>query len=188
MQPERPTQPERSWLDRLWQRFDRFLSGSANSDPLYLSNRSWRQKLKLGALIAAPFLILGALAMVGATDIFRSTAPRPYEPPPVAEAHPAPARSSTSDPHLSAGDLEVVTIRLSKSENPPVVIGTLRNNSDQNVSSAEVRFDLNDRRGSRVGSDTLQIQNLAPHSTANFSAPVKVADAAFVLVREVHSN
>jgi|ERR1700722_8982723 len=187
MQPEKPPLPERSWLDRLRQRFDRFLSGRAQSDPLYLTNRTSAQKLKVVALIAAPFLILGALVLLGATGMFRSTKADPYERPPT-EAPPAPVVKRRPDPKLTPTDLEVVNIRIVTDENPPVVTGTIRNNTNQKVDSAEVSFDVADSRGSLMGSETTQVQNLGPHSSVTFRAPLKIANADYVSVREVHSN
>ena len=88
----------KSQLDRLRKRFDPlrermdlFISGRAPSDPFYLTNRTWRQKLKIASLIAAPVLLLIALVTIGATGRFRFHKVDPDERPP-AEA-PAPAEA-----------------------------------------------------------------------------------------------
>jgi hypothetical protein len=187
MPPEKVPPPELSWLDRLRQRFERFLSGRAPSDPLYLSNRTWAQKLKVAALIAVPVLILGALVMVGATDMFHFTKVDPYEHP-LADAQPVSDTKPAPDPKLSRTDLEVINIHISKDENPPVVTGIIRNNTNQKVDSAVVSFYLADERGSLMGTETTQVQDVGPHNIVTFRAPLKIMNAEYVLVREVHPN
>jgi hypothetical protein len=188
MPPEKLQPPELSWLGRLRQRFERFLSGSAPSDPLYLTNRTWAQKLKLAGLLAAPVLILGVLAMVGATNMFRPAKvdsderPRTEAPPAAPAARPAP------DPQLNPAELEVLSIRIARDENPPVVTGAIRNNSNRRVDSAEVSYFLSDTHGSLMGQETAQVQGVGPHNTVTFRAPLKIANADSVLVREVHAN
>src|ERR1051326_7068019 len=46
------------WLGPLARPIDRFLSGAAPNDPLYLTNRTFGQKLKSWSIIAIPCLIL----------------------------------------------------------------------------------------------------------------------------------
>ena len=70
---------------------DLLISGRAPSDPFYLTNRTWRQKLKIASLIAAPVLLLIGLVTIGATGRFRFHKVDPDERPP-AEA-PAPAEA-----------------------------------------------------------------------------------------------
>jgi hypothetical protein len=187
MPPEKVPLPELSWLDRLRQRFERLLSGRAPTDPLYLTNRTWAQKLKVAGLIAVPILILGALVMIGATDMFHFSKADPYEHP-LADAQPVPDTKPTPDPKLTPTDLEVINIRIAKDENPPVVTGMVRNNTSQKVDSAEVSFYLADDRGSLMGTETTQVQGVGPHNTVTFRAPLKITNAQYVLVREVHSN
>jgi hypothetical protein len=187
MPPEKVPSPELSWLDRLRQRFERFLSGRAPSDPLYLTNRTWVQKLKVAALIAVPILILGALVMVGATDMFHFTKADPYEHP-LTEAQPGRDIRSTPDLKLVPTDLEVINIRIAKDENPPGVTGIIRNNTNHKVDSAEVSFYLSDERGSLMGTESTQVHGVGPHSDVPFHAPLKIRNAENVIVREVHSN
>jgi hypothetical protein len=187
MPPGKDPLPELSRLDRLRQRFERFLSGRAPSDPLYLTNRTRAQKLKVAALIAVLVLILGALVMVGATDMFHFSKVDPYEHP-LAEAQPARDTKPTPDPKLTRTDLEVINIHIARDENPPVVTGILRNNTSQKVDSVEVSFYLADGRGSLMGTETTQVPGVGPHNSVTFRAPLKIASAEYVLVREVHSN
>ncbi len=136
MPPEKVSPPELSGLDRLRQRFDLFLSGRAPSDPLYLTNRTWAQKLKAAALIAVPVLILAVLVMVAATDMFHLRKADPYEHP-LSEAQPGRGIASTPDLKLVPTDLEVINIRIAKDENPPAVTGIgIRNNTSHKVDSS----------------------------------------------------
>jgi hypothetical protein len=187
MHPEKSPPSAQSWRDGLRQRCDRLLSGRAQSDPLYLTNRTAAQKLKVAALIAVPFLILGALATAGVMGMFHFNKAGPYERPP-AEAQAAVPTRRTADLRLTPRDLEVVNIHIAADEKPPVVTGVIRNNTSRKVDSAEVSFDLADARGSLMGTETTQVQNVGPHSTVSFRAPLKTANADYVMIRDVHSN
>jgi len=179
---------EKSWPDKLYQRFERKLSGRAPSDPLYLSNRTWKQKLRLAALIATPVVLLGALVVVSSTDWLHFRKANPYEHPLAEAPAPAPAPKQTSDTKLAPSDLEVVNIRIAKDVNPPVVTGLVRNNTGRKVDSAEVTFYLADNDGSVIGTQTASVGNVGPHGSVNFTAPLKIAQAGYVLVRDVRAN
>jgi hypothetical protein len=169
-------------------RFERFLSGRAPSDPLYLSNRTWKQKLVLASLIGVPLLILAALVAIGSTDVFRLNKADPYYHP-IAEAPPnAAAPQPAPDPKLLAGDLEVVNIRILKDVVPPVVTGIVRNNTSRDVGSAEITYYLADEQGSLMGSESTSVQKIGPHASVAFRAPLKMEKAEYVLVRDVHPN
>src|SRR5260370_23283715 len=65
-------------LDRWRERIEQFIAGRPPSDPLYLSNRTWKQKLKLFAIAGAPVLVLIAMVAMAATDVFRWHKVDPY--------------------------------------------------------------------------------------------------------------
>jgi len=125
--------------------------------------------------------------------MFHFTRVDPYEHP-LTEVPPAPdlkpmsSASPAPDTMAAANGLEVVNIHIARDENPPVVTGMVRNNTSQKVESAMVSFYLADRRGSLLGSETTEVQGVGPHSAVAFRAPVKIADAEYVQVREVHPN
>src|ERR1051326_43752 len=48
-------------VDSIARRIERFVSGSAPSDPLYVSNRTFGQKIRVVVLIGAPVLALAVL-------------------------------------------------------------------------------------------------------------------------------
>jgi hypothetical protein len=184
-----PLDPLRKLVDPLRGRIEIFLSGSAPSDPLYLTNRTWRQKLKIASLIAAAALLLIALVTIGITDPFRFRKVDAYQgaaaeaPPPAAVPQQRP-----SDPILASEGLEVLNIRIARDASPPVVTGTVHNNSDRKVDSAEVSYYLANTKGSIVGTDSTGVANLAAHGSVSFRMPLKIAQAEYVIVRDVHPN
>jgi len=177
---------EKFWLDNVRRRFERFLTGRAPSDPLYLTNRKWPQKLRLAALVAVPVLVLGALVIVTSTNGLHFNKVNVYEHS-LAEASP-PAAKRAPDPKLAPTALEVVNIRIAKDADPPVVMGLLRNNTNQKVNSADVTFYLADNGGSVIGTQTATVQNVGPHDSVNFKAPLTITGAGYVLVRDVRAN
>ncbi|HVN04638.1 MAG TPA: FxLYD domain-containing protein [Bryobacteraceae bacterium] len=170
-------------------RFERYLSGQAPTDPFYLTNRTWQEKLKTAALVAVPVLLLVALILIGVTDVFHLHKADPYDHP-AAEAAPptTTARTHLPDPKLAPAGLEVVDIRIARNSRPPAVTGIIRNNTDHSVSSAEVTYLLADTDGSLVGVETAAVANLKPHASAAFRSELKSGSAEFVLVREVRAN
>jgi hypothetical protein len=188
----------KSYLDRLRTRCDPlrarlevFIFGQAPSDPLYLTNRTWRQKLKLAALIAVPVLLLLALVTIGASIRLRPDKMDPHENPPAEAETPEPAaiqKPLPEDPISASTELEVVDLRIAKGAHPPLVTGTVRNATDRRVASAEVSYYLADAAGSLVGTGTTDVANVAPHGSVGFRMPLKIARAEYVFVRDVHPN
>ncbi|MGO4883281.1 MAG: FxLYD domain-containing protein [Bryobacteraceae bacterium] len=168
-------------------RVELFISGRAPDDPLYLTNRSWQQKARVAAVIAVPVLLLAILFTAAATDLFRFHKIDPFEHPLTEVQAPAAVTlKHVPDPVLSRTDLEVVNIRITKDARQPVVTGTVRNNTDQKVDSAEVSYYLADTEGSLVGTDTTDVANVSAHGSVTFRMPLKVANAQYVIVRDVH--
>jgi hypothetical protein len=184
----------RKRFDPLRARIEIFISGQAPSDPLYLTNRTWQQKVKIASLITAPVLLLIALVTVAATNRLRFDKVDPYEHPPTEAPPPAEAPAQAAppnrlpDPISASTDLEVVNIRIARDAHPPVVTGMVRNKTNRKVDSAEVSYYLADTAGSLVGTDTTSVANLQPHGSVTFRMALKIANAQYVLVRDVHPN
>jgi hypothetical protein len=192
MPPEKLPPPALSGIGRMRRRFEQFLSGRAPDDPLYLTNRTSAQKLKVGAMIAVPALVLGVLVMGGATGMFHFNKADQYEHP-LAEAQPphvspAPAAAPAPDSKPSPKDLEVVNLQITKGETPPVVTGEVRNNTNRNFVSAEVSFYLSDGRGSLLGTESTHVPEVTAHNAVTFRAPLKTLNAEYVMLREVRLN
>jgi hypothetical protein len=169
-------------------RVEVLISGRAPDDPLYLTNRTWQQKVKLAALIAAPILVLVALVLIAATDLLRVHRVDPYEHPAMEQPAPVAPRKRLPDPILESTDLEVVNIHIARDARSAVVTGVVRNNTGEKVDSAEVSYYLADTEGSLVGTDTTDVANVAAHGSVSFRMPLKVAKAEYVIVRDVHPN
>jgi len=187
--PARKSQrdPLRRRFTPLRARIEIFISGRAPDDPLYLTNRTWQQKLKIAALIAAPVLLLIALVTIGSTDLFRlHKVDHPYEHPPTEAPPPSVPEKHLPDPISDSMDLEVVNIRIARDAHPPVVTGTVRNKTGRKVDCAEVSYYLANTKGSLVGTDTTDVANVGPHASVNFRMVLKIADAEYVFVRDVH--
>src|SRR5215470_16569561 len=71
-------------MDSIAKRLERFVGGSAPSDPLYLTNRTFGQKLRIGLLIGTPVLAIAGLVAMALGNYFDS-------PPPQKAAAPKPA-------------------------------------------------------------------------------------------------
>jgi len=176
-----PRPPRRfGWLR---DKIERFLSGGRSDDPLYLSNRTWKQRVALGLMVAMPLaLILGAIALLY-TNVFRPKAP-PLKEPTAAEkiAHLLPDLQNTVHIDTVKGaevdELHVLcdgTIR---------VAGVLMNKTDFPM-SVNIDLDLADRVGSRVGATTQRVSNVPPHSSVRFEFPAADPTTSYVLVRKI---
>ncbi len=184
----------KSQLDGWWKRFDpilvridRLISGKAPADPLYITNRSWQQKAKNAALAGAPVLLLIIVVAMGSTDLFRFRKVNPYEHT-LREAAARPSSERLPELVLRPADLEVVNIRIAKDSGSPSVTGIFRNNTNQKVDSAEVTYYLADTDGSLLATETANVANVQPHGSVAFHAPLKTANAEFVIVGDVHLN
>ena len=178
----------------LRQRIEILISGHAPSDPLYLTNRTWQQKLKAAALIVVPVLLVIVLVTAGATYRLRSdkvdpNAPAIAEAPaPVPDASPAAVQKPSFDAITASTDLEVVNLRIARDSHPPAVTGTVRNKTGRKVESAEVSYYFADTAGSLVGTEKTIVANVEPHGSVAFRMPLKTAKAEYVFVRDVHPN
>jgi hypothetical protein len=174
------------WLGPLRGPVERFISGGpAPSDPFYLTNRTFGQKVRLGILIAAPCLIVAGFFGLALLQYFKKSTP-----PPAPELTPAEVARRTlpnvdKDIQLAVNrDVEVVEVHVDHAGSK--LTGTLKNNTDRTV-GAEVVFDLVDEAGSQVGAVVGRVEQIAPQGKADFQFPIKQQDAVFALVREVRT-
>ncbi len=178
--------PRRGRLGPLREKIERFLSGGrAPSDPFYLSNRSWKQKLRLAVGIAVPgALLLGALALVF-TNVYAPTAAPPKETPAseiLAKLLPNLEKTIQLDKYP---DAEFVELRVRR-DGPRALVGVLRNKTDR-VISVEFDADLADLNGARVGSITKRVEKAPAKGLISFEFPLDNADAAVVFIRRMRT-
>ncbi len=172
--------PVRGWVESR-------LTKSGSSDPLYLSNRTFSQKLKAWSILGVPaVLVLGGLglALFGYFDKTSRVAA-----PPVALSSAEIADKTLPDLNKglrieSQHDLEVDDVHVVLS--PTVhLVGVARNKTDHEIAKAELVFDLTDMTGSRQGAVTTELRNIASKSSRPFEFAIEQSAASFALVREV---
>ena len=167
---------------------DRVLSRPAPSDPLYLSNRTFDQKVKLWLAIAVPCLILAGVTALGLSHIFQAKGPGPAPEPSAAElaAKLLPNVDKTINVEVNK-DVQVLDAHV-ESEGGMKVAGTVKNNTDRLIHTTEIILNLTDKTGSHLGAVSARVDNLAPNATVKFQTPIEQTDAAFALVREVQTQ
>lgn len=165
---------------------ERFLNGPGSSDPLYLSNRTLGEKIRLGVLIGLPCAMVLALVTLAALGKFDSAHLSPPAQP-LSDAELAvrmlPDLSQGLTPRSDSG-IEVTEVAVGRGR----ISGNVRNTTDRAVVDAEVTFDLTDAAGSRLGAVLCRIPRIEPRGTAAFQATVPQADAVRAVVREMHAH
>jgi hypothetical protein len=167
---------------------DRFLSGSAPSDPLYLTNRRLHQKMRSWILIGAPCLILAAgigLALSSLID------------PPKAKEITEPTPKEVAEkilPNLSPDlkveqnkDVEVVEVRIDHTGDLRLV-GVVRNTTNHDIAAVRMVVQLTDVESSQVGFTEARVENIPASKTKAFTTPIVQKTAMFALVREIFTG
>jgi hypothetical protein len=164
---------------------ERFLAGGmAPSDPLYLTNRTFGQKLRTGVVVAIPCLIVIALVTVGVGSYIK-VREKPVRELTALELRDKILPDLAKTVHVTTNhDLEVTEAHV-ESGQTATVWGKVRNNTDHSIDNAEVVFDLTTRAGARLGAVAAKIPHVEAKSEAPFRVSVEQDTAAFALVREV---
>jgi hypothetical protein len=177
--------PPDTWLRRLRARIDRFIMGGPPpSDPLYLTNRTWEQKLRAWTVVAVPLLIVGGGIALTLSHYLGPPAPKP-----IAELSPAEVAARVL-PNIkdikveSNHSLDVVEASIQRSGGVRIV-GKVKNTTDHEIAHAEISCDLTDAQGTALGSISVPIENIPPAAIKSFDLPVKQSSAQFALIREV---
>jgi len=169
------------WLGPLQPRVEKFLAGGpAPNDPLYLSNRTFSDKVKSWSLIGIPCVVLAigiavTLYMLEPADPAAVTLPGPAI---SANIVPDVGRDAKLTPH---SDLQVTEIRVENGR----ITGTVRNTSKRQISSARLVMDLTDSSGSQVGAVSTTVEGIPASGQREFEMYVKQRDASFALIREI---
>ena len=180
--------PPASFLGRLRQRVDGWVSGGPGpSDPLYLTNRTTGQKVRSGIVIGLPLVIL--MAVVGFSLSSLMTPPKPKE---AKELTPSEVAAkllpSLKDLRLEAGsDIEVLELRIDRSH-ALRLSGILKNRTTREIASVDLACDLTDAGGTQLGAIAVHVVNIPASGLRKFETPIRQADAAFVLVREIQTH
>jgi hypothetical protein len=184
-QKAQPT--ELKWLGPIRGPIERFLAGGAPTDPLYLTNRSTKQKVRSWMLIGVPCLILAIVMAVALSNII--------DPPEVKPAKELTAKEIAAKTLVLDKDIKIAT-------NPDITVtevavrhdggdrlaGVVKNLTSHEVANVDLTIDLTDNTGSQVGAVSGTVEKVPASNTKAFSFPIKQRDAAFALVREINSR
>ena len=189
-QPNQAAPAATGSIGRLRERIDKFISGGPPpTDPLYLTNRSLGQKLRSGAVIAVPLLIL-----IGGVALTLGRYLVPPEAKPVADLTPSEVAAKVL-PNMSAKDLkidsnrslDVVEARIERSGGVRMV-GIVKNLTDHEIAAAEIGCDLTDDNGTQLGAVSVHVEKIPASGTKRFELSLKQAQASFVLIREISTR
>jgi hypothetical protein len=178
-------------LDTAAKQIERFLSGGAVADPLYISNRTIGQRIRMALLVGIPAVAVAALVVWGMSTYFESRgssgaashtddAARAV----TAKLLPNIEKNFTTD---YSRDVNIVEAAISTG-NERILFGKIRNNTDRVVQVAEAVFELTNDDGSELGGVVVTVRNIAPKATAPFKLALTQRNARSVMVRELHSR
>ena len=167
---------------------ERVLLRPAPSDPLYLSNRTFDQKVKVALMIAVPCLIVVGVTALGLSHFFQAKGPGPAAEISGAELAKKllPNMDTTVKVEVNK-DVQVLDAHVER-EGGMKVVGTVKNNTDRLIRTTQIVLNLTDRTGSQLGAVSARVDNLAPNATGSFQIPIEQTDAAFALVREIQTQ
>jgi hypothetical protein len=180
--PAGPRPPRRlAWLR---DKIERFLSGGRADDPLYLSNRTWKQKLRLWLVVGTPLVLLVGAATLFFTNVFTPQTPPPPKEPTNAEKLARLLPDLQNTVHIDALEgIGVDELRVLR-DGPPKVTGLVTNKTDAAM-SVDIDLELADRSGSRLGSVTQMVKNVPPHSSARFEFAAADPTAMYAIVKKI---
>jgi hypothetical protein len=189
-QPGRPAAPpdHYRWLGPLRGPVDRFLSGGpAPSDPLYLTNRTVKQRVKSAAIIAIPCILVAAFVGLAAGGYFKKKVP--LQAPELTAAEIA----AKSLPNFSAikldsnKDVEVLEIAVDH-RSGTAIVATVKNHTSRTLHNIEIVVDLTDSSGSQLGGVSMPMSDLPPNGGAKLRFPITNNSAALAIIREIRSQ
>ncbi|MGD0500349.1 MAG: hypothetical protein ABSC23_18155 [Bryobacteraceae bacterium] len=172
------------WLAAVRDRLEKFISGGRPLDPLYLSNRTWGQKLRLAAVVATPCLILAGIGALFLGGVFQPKPAPPSEPTPAEIiARFLPDLDKTAQIEVNQ-DAEVTQITVDRQAER--VVGALKNKTNR-VISVELVIQLTNNYGSHMGSEVYRVENAPPARLVSFSFPLKAPGALYALVTGIRT-
>ncbi|SPE41336.1 conserved hypothetical protein [Candidatus Sulfopaludibacter sp. SbA3] len=175
------------WLGPLRGPIVRFLNGRNPSDPLYLTNRTTGQKVRLAIFVMLPFAVVLAGVILAASGYFDDDVDLPPPTTPISNAEIAAENMPDldKDMHLDTNkELQVLNVVVSAGN----LSGTVKNTSNRLIANAEVIFDLADEHGSRAGAVNCRITRIEPQAKAPFTAVLPLKNAVYAVVREVRTQ
>lgn len=173
------------WLGPLRAPVERFLAGGvAPSDPLYLTNRTFGQRMRVASLVAVPFVVIAAVLAVALSGLL-TPKDKPIQqltPAQIAEKM-LPDLKKDMDIRTNH-DLDVKDVHLEHGAISKLA-GVVTNNTDHAIENAVVVFDLTNNFGSRLGAVSTTIAHVDAKGSSTFSVIIPQTDAQFAIVREM---
>jgi hypothetical protein len=168
-------------------KLDRFLSGSAPSDPLYLSNRTTDQVVKKWLLIGVPLLVVVVAVVFGFRRFHPAERPAEPEAPTAQSIAKMLPDSVKHEMKLETNkDLDVVEVHVDRALSK--LIGSIRNTTSHEIRSGEVIFNITAADKTQLGAVSVPVSNLAAGGTAAFQVALTEPTAALAIVREARSQ
>lgn len=183
-----PAAPKKGPFGPIRERIEKYLNSGSANDPLYLTNRTFNQKMRLWLIIGIPAaLLLGGLGlvMIGYFDAGTTVTAPPVG---LTDAELAQKMLPNLTQNLDLGgqkDVEVQDVHVTHT-GPAKLAGVAMSKSNHSLSKVEIVFELTDKDGSRLGAVTTELANLAANSTVPFQFSIEQQNASFALVREIH--
>ena len=84
--------------------------------------------------------------------------------------------------------LELVEVEVRRTARPPVILGTVRNNSDAPVAATRVSLNVTNARGMLLGSVSAVVRDVPPRGTAVFRVEAPLEGAANALLRDMRPD
>src|SRR5215471_6879948 len=167
-----------SWFGRVRARIDRFIAGGPVSDPLYLTNRTWGQKLRIWTLVAIPLLLLSGGVALTLSRYLGPPKVRPAAQPTAAEY--IRALPNFKDLKMEPNRLlDVVEVRVERGPGARM-LGQVKNLTDREIPRAEIGCDLTDQEGAQLGSTTVVVEHVPASGSKRFEVNLKQTTAAIV--------
>ena len=161
--------------------------GAPSPDPLYLTNRTIWQRVKLGLLFGLPCIFLFYVMALALDGYF-------VKPTPIPKMDPAPAELAAKTlPNLdhvkveSNRDIDILEVHIDRADGT-VLAGTVVNMTGRPLETAEIVFDLSDGFGAHLGGVTERLENLEPQKPHRFRMAIDHKDARFAMVSEVRTK
>jgi hypothetical protein len=179
-----PQPAKRGRLARLREMIDRLVAGRAPTDPLYLTNRTWKQRLRAALLVAIPCVVLAA---AGGLVLWAFLPGEPVRREPtaaemLAKLMPDVERSLKAS---SNSEAEIADVRVVQGDIPRLS-GFLSNKTKRTL-SIEFTLDLSDANGTRLGSVTERVSDVPARAAAPFDFYLKQTGAALAVVRGIRT-
>ena len=165
---------------------ERWLSGGARQDPLYLSNRTLGQRVLGWVKIGVPLLVVVVAVIVAFGMHHRSDKPAEILSPAEIAAKMLPELNRPI--HVDTNtDIEVLEVFIDHAAGDKL-LGKLRNATSHTIQTGEVDFVLTAVSGTQVGSVAIKVNKMAAGQTVPFSQPIAENGASSAQVREVRTR